>query len=190
MKLRWCAASSATLAGLTLISLAHVCAAQQAVTVPAAPAPSVKSEPTRAPELAPDDFAQDARVINALSRTRAALDKREHELEQRAAQVAAAEQLARREIGQLASLRTEVQKMVDQQTRDANGDLDKMAGLFSSMKPVQAAAILGKLDVPKAAAIIRRLDARMAGPVLAAMDPAAAAGVTLELQRVHAAFQN
>ena len=89
----------------------------------------------------------------------------------------------------MTELRGEVEKLVVNETTGADSDLSLLAGLYSNMKPAQAAAILDKLDVPKAAAILRRLDSRMAGPVLAAMDPGLAAGVTQELGRVHAAFQ-
>jgi flagellar motility protein MotE (MotC chaperone) len=189
MKFRRRTAPALTLVGLALISFPRTGLGEQTGAAPT-PQPAAHNEPVRASDVPQDDYTQDARVVDALSRTKAALDRREHELDQRAAQVAAAEELARREIGQLSSLRTEVQKLVDQQTQEATADLDKLATLFSNMKPVQAAAIIGKLEVPKAAAIVRRLDTRMAGPVLAAMDPAAAASVTIELQRTHAAFQN
>jgi flagellar motility protein MotE (MotC chaperone) len=162
----------------------------QAPTVSAPAATTTPSPSTPPPDSTPDDYSQDVRVMNELARRKATLDRREHELELRDAQVTAAELLARREVGQLSSLRREVEKMITQQTGDATAELDKLAGLFSNMKPIQAAAILGKLDIPKAAAIVRRLDTRMAGPVLAAMDPAVAAGVTVELQRAHAPFQD
>jgi flagellar motility protein MotE (MotC chaperone) len=63
-----------------------------------------------------------------------------------------------------------------------------LANLFSNMKPQQAAAIMGKIEVPKAAAILRRLETRMAGPVLASMDPAIAAAIARELERARAPF--
>ncbi|MBV9829022.1 MAG: hypothetical protein JO001_25660 [Alphaproteobacteria bacterium] len=188
MKFRLLATPALVAGAIALIALPNIGRAQEAVTVPAPP--PAKHTESRPPDMPPEDYSQDARLVDALSRSKEALERREHELDQRDAQVAAAEQLARREIGQLSSLRAEVQKMVDQQTKEANAERDKLAGLFSNMKPVQAAAILGKLDIPKAAAIMRRLDTRMAGPVLAAMDPAVAAGVTVELQRAHAPFQN
>jgi flagellar motility protein MotE (MotC chaperone) len=182
------------------LSLALSCTtlpAKAGVTVPALP-PSPVDAPQKPATSAPiadtgdgvtDDFTQDAHVLGELARRKAALDRREHDIEQREAQAMAAETLARKEVDELSTLRAEVEKIVNEQTDDASADLTKLADLFANMKPGQAAAILGKLDISKSAAILRRLQTRMAGPVLAAMDPAVAAGVTQELEKAHAAFQ-
>ncbi len=191
MKPRFPTVSGIALTAVVLVASCHAFSALAGVTVPAAdPEPA---KPAGAPQPAvgvTDDYAQDARVLGELGRRKAALDRREHELEMREAQVSAADLLARQEVAQLSALRGEVEKIVNQQTNDASADLAMLAGLFSNMKPGQAAAILGKLEIPKAAAILRRLQTRMAGPVLAAMDPAVAAGVTQELERAHAPFQD
>jgi flagellar motility protein MotE (MotC chaperone) len=177
--------------GFALTLSSSTMSARAAVTVPA-PA-TEPAKPALAPQISEtttDDYTQDARILGELARRKAALDRREHELDLRETQLSAAELLARKEVGQLTSLRGEVEKIVNQQTDDASADLAMLAGLFANMKPAQAAAILGKLDIAKAAAILRRLPTRMAGPVLAAMDPTSAAGVTQELQRAHAPFQD
>jgi flagellar motility protein MotE (MotC chaperone) len=165
-------------------------AAPASETEPAKQAPAPQPAAPQPNEVTTDDYTQDARVLGELSRRKDALDRREHELELREARISAAELLARREVGQLSTLRGEVEEIVKQQTNDASADLATLAALFSSMKPSQAAAILGKLEIPKAAAILRRLQTQMAGPVLAAMDPTVAAGVTQELERAHAPFQD
>jgi flagellar motility protein MotE (MotC chaperone) len=159
-------------------------------TEPATLAPAAQSSAPQSNEMTMDGYTQDARVLGELSRRKEALDRREHDLELREAQISAAELLARREVGQLSTLRGEVEEIVNKQTNDASADLATLAALFSSMKPNQAAAILGKLEIPNAAAILRRLQTQMAGPVLAAMDPTVAAGVTQELERAHEPFQD
>ena len=160
-----------------------------AVTVPSPDGdPAKQANAPRPTDATADDYTQDMRVLGELARRKTALDRRQRELDLREAQVAAAEMLARREVGQLSSLRGEVEKIVNEQTEDAGADLAMLAGLFSNMKPGQAAAIMGKLEIPKAAAILRRLETRMAGPVLAAMDPGIAAAIARELERAHAPF--
>jgi flagellar motility protein MotE (MotC chaperone) len=191
MKPRFPTIPGIALVGLVLTASCPAFSVMAAVTVPAPEAEPAKPAPApQAAEAAADDYTQDVRVMAELARRKAALDRREHDLEFREAQVSAAELLARREVGQLSALRGEVEKIVNQQTDDASADLAMLGGLFTNMKPAQAAAILGKLDISKAAAILRRLQTRTAGPVLAAMDPGIAAGVTQELERAHAPFQD
>jgi hypothetical protein len=73
-------------------------------TEPAKQAPAPQPQTPRPSEVTMDDYTQDARVLGELSRRKDALDRREHDLELREAQVSAAELLARREVGQLSSL--------------------------------------------------------------------------------------
>jgi flagellar motility protein MotE (MotC chaperone) len=175
------------LVGIALTMACPMFSATAAVTAPDAE-PAKPASTSRPNEAGADDYTQDVRVLGEMARRKAALDRREHELELRESQVSAAETLARREVGQLSSLRGEVEKLVNEQTEEAAADQAMLAGLFSNMKPQQAAAIMGKLEIPKAAAILRRLETRMAGPVLAAMDPGIAAAIARELERAHAPF--
>ena len=176
--------------GLAFALWACASPVRAAVTVPAppseAPAPAARPNPS---DLPLDDHPLDGRVLDELARRKSSLDRRERELELRESRIAAAEVLARGEVVQLNKLRAELDKMVSQQTAGADADLTLLAGLYSNMKPAQAAAILSKLEVPKAAAILRRLETKLAGPVLASMEPSIAAGITRELQHDHDAFQ-
>jgi flagellar motility protein MotE (MotC chaperone) len=175
------------LVGIALTIACPVFSVTAAVTPPEAD-PAKPASASRPNEAGADDYTQDIRVLGEIARRKAALDRRERDLELRESQVSAAETLARRELAQLSSLRGEVEKIVNEQTEDAGADQVMLAGLFSNMKPQQAAAIMGKLEIPKAAAILRRLETRMAGPVLAAMDPGIAAAIARELERAHAPF--
>ncbi len=165
-----------------------------AVTVPAAPAPPPTTAPSTPPPAssaagAHDEQGADSRAMGEIARRRAALDKRERDLELREARIAAAEAMARREIAALTELRGQLSKVITQETNKADADLTLLATLYSNMKPAQAGAIMSKLDVPKAAAILRRLDTRMAGPVLASIDPDIAANISKELEKQGAAFR-
>lgn len=176
--------------GLALALGCHSGTAIAGVTVPTEEPTKPAAERDAATSLTSDDHPLDGRVLGELNRRKAELDRRERELELRESRAAAAELLARREVSQLTALRSEVEKMMKQQTSGAESDLAMLASLYSNMKPVQAAAILGKLESAKAAAILKRLETRMAGPVLAAMEPSIAAAITEEMDKAHAAFRN
>jgi flagellar motility protein MotE (MotC chaperone) len=167
-----------------LSPIAHAAAAQPAPQ----PAPQPPDPPARA---APSESTPvvDGRLLQEVSRRQAELDRRERDLQTRAAQVAAAEQLARRQIGELERLRHEVEALAAHEFSAADADLTLLVGLYSNMKPAQAAAVLGKMDAVKSAAILQHLDTRSAGPILAGMDPQAALAVTEELAQRHAGFR-
>ena len=157
-----------------------------------APAPAPVQPPSDPPARAAASENTpiiDGRLLQEVSRRQAELDRREHDLQTRAAQVAAAEQLARREIGELERLRHEVEALAAHEFSAADADLTLLVGLYSNMKPAQAAAVLGKMDAAKSAAILQRLDTRSAGPILAGMDPQAALAVTEELAQRRAGFR-
>jgi flagellar motility protein MotE (MotC chaperone) len=136
-----------------------------------------------------DDRPVDGRLLAEVARRNAELDRREHELQTRETQLAATEQLARGQIAELSQLRVTVEGLVRHETTAADEDMSLLVGLFSNMKPVQAAAVIGKLDPPKAALILQRLDTRMAGPILASMEPPAALAITEEVEQRRASFQ-
>jgi hypothetical protein len=170
------------------------------------PAAAPKSAPTIAPDPAalaarpageapapglapPGQLQPDGKLLDELNQRSAELDRREHDLRTWAAQVAVAERMARAQIAELGQLRADVEKTVAQQSAASDEDLAVLVGLYSNMKPAQAAAVLGRLDAAKAAAILEKLDIHSAGPALAAMDPQVAVAITEELSRRHAPFR-
>ena len=128
----------------------------------------------------------DGKLLEELNRRSATLDKREHDLQTWATQIAAAERLARAQLAELGAMRAELEKVVAQESAASDEDTAVLVGLYSNMKPAQAAALLGRLDAPKAAAILEKLDIHSAGPALAAMDPTMAVAITEELSKRHA----
>ncbi len=153
-----------------------------ATTERAASAPAAMAPAGPAPNLQPAD----GKLLEELSRRSAALDKREHDLQTWATQIAAAERLARAQLAELGQMRAELEKVVAQESAASDEDIAVLVGLYSNMKPSQAAALLGRLDAPKAAAILEKLDIHSAGPALAAMDPTMAVAITEELSKRHA----
>jgi flagellar motility protein MotE (MotC chaperone) len=170
----------------------------QATAEPAPPASSSGAEPAARPGPAVTPPARrsplavqrvpDGKLLEELNRRSAELDRREHELQTWATQVAVAERMARAQITELAALRVEIEKVVTRESAATDADLAVLVGLYSNMKPVQAAAVLSRLSAPKAAAILEKLDIHSAGPALAAMDPEVAVAITEELTHRHAAL--
>lgn len=150
----------------------------------AAPPVSQAIMPATGPTLALQPA--DGKLLEELNRRSAALDKREHDLQTWATQIAAAERLARAQLAELGRMRSELEKVVAQESAASDEDIAVLVGLYSNMKPTQAAALLGRLDAPKAAAILEKLDIHSAGPALAAMDPTMAVAITEELAKRHA----
>jgi flagellar motility protein MotE (MotC chaperone) len=149
----------------------------------ALPTPTQPATPTSAPALTLQPA--DGKLFDELNRRSAALDKREHDLQTWATQIAAAERLARAQLAELGQMRAELEKVVAQESAASDEDIAVLVGLYSNMKPSQAAALLGRLDAPKAAAILEKLDIHSAGPALAAMDPTVAVAITEELAKRH-----
>ncbi len=137
-----------------------------------------------------DDRPVDGHLLAEVARRKAELDRREHGLQMRETQVSAAEKLAREQIAELTKLRQTVEGLVRHESTAADEDMSLLVGLFSNMKPPQAAAVIGKLDPPKAALILQRLETRMAGPILAAMETPAALAITEEVEQRRASFQH
>jgi flagellar motility protein MotE (MotC chaperone) len=131
----------------------------------------------------------DSRLLAEVARRKAELDRREHDLQLRETHLAATEQLARKQLAELGQMRQAVEGLVVHESKASEDDLTLLVGLYSNMKPPQAAAVLGKLEAPKAAIILQRLETRMAGPILAAMENASAVAITEELEQRRAAFR-
>lgn len=158
-----------------------------AIPIAAGPAAGpVETPAARVADSGPGPTPADGKLLEELNRRSAELDRREQDLRTWAAQIAAAERLARAQIAELGQLRTDLEKEVTQESAASDQDIAVLVGLYSNMKPAQAATLLGRLDAPKAAAILEKLDIHSAGPALAAMDPTAAVAITEELSRRHA----
>jgi len=147
-----------------------------------APAPAMRSAGPM--QLSPRPA--DGKFLEQLNRRGDELDRREHDLQTWATQIAAAERLARAQLAELGQLRTELEKVVTRESAASDQDIAVLVGLYSNMKPSQAAVLLGRLDAAMAAAILEKLDIHSAGPALAAMDPKVAVAITEELSRRHA----
>jgi flagellar motility protein MotE (MotC chaperone) len=136
-----------------------------------------------------NDRPADGKLLAEVARRTAELDKRQHDLDTRAGEIDAEATLAKQQIAALTKLRTEIEGLVVHETTAADADLDMLVGLYSNMKPPQAAAVLGKLEPAKAGMILQKLGDRAGGPILAAMDPSAALAITEDIAQRRASFR-
>lgn len=137
-----------------------------------------------------DDRPADGRLLAEVARRQAELDKRQQELDNKSAQVQAAETLAKQQIAKLAKLRGEIEGLVVHESTAADADLDMLVGLYSNMKPPQAAAVIGKMEPQRAGMILQRMGDRAGGPILAAMDPNAALAISEGIAQRRSAFRH
>lgn len=91
-----------------------------------APAPTPQQAAADPPPPAVTDSRQteDGKLLLEVARRKAELDHREQELQTRSAQIAAAEMLARRQIGELQRLRQQVETLAASQFSAAEADLN------------------------------------------------------------------
>ena len=148
---------------------------------PAAPAEAAKAAslppapPGAAPLAGPQEAAPmsegERAVLMSLRERRAALDERARALDQRAAELAAADKRLEERVAQLTALQTRLESLESgRQTRRA----ENWAGLvktYEAMKPREAAAIFDALDMQVLLQVLDRMQERRAAPVLAAMQP-------------------
>jgi flagellar motility protein MotE (MotC chaperone) len=164
---------------LLLKTVTMVQAAAEQVTPPApiagqaasaANAPPAQPAPVRVSDSPPISEAERA-VLLDLRQRREALDARARALDQRAAELQAADRRLNDRIQQLSGLqgRLESLETVRQQHKAEN-----WAGLvkvYEAMKPRDAAAIFDALDMQVLLQVLDRMQERKAAPVLAAMQP-------------------
>lgn len=168
--------------GQKVITLADGVTVRQTVSATLAGGP-------RLPSPVGDERPVDGKLLAEVARRQAELDKRQQDLETRSAQVDAAEKLAKQQIAELTKLRAEIEALVVHESTAADSDLDMLVGLYQNMKPMAAAAVLGKMEPQRAGLILQKLGDRSGGPILAAMDPTAALAISEEIAQRRSAFR-
>lgn len=117
-----------------------------------------------------------------LSERRAELDKRARDLDQREALLTAAEQRLDQKIGELTSLRDQINAAIEERKRLAEAEqtanVARLVTIYEGMKPQQAAAIFDQTDMPVLVAVTTRMKEAKLSDVLSRMDPAKAKALT------------
>lgn len=132
----------------------------------------------------PDPFDmsdEEIELLQRLSDRRQEIDRREREIEQRAALLEAAEKRVEQKIGELSTLQATIQALLVAHDEQEDAQMRSLVKIYENMKPKEAARIFEQLDMVVLLEVIDRMKERKAAPILAKMTPAKAKAVTLEL---------
>ncbi|MBU0723789.1 MAG: hypothetical protein KJ904_05325 [Alphaproteobacteria bacterium] len=120
-------------------------------------------------------------LLQELSRRREELDQREQTLIQKEGLLAAAEQRIEKRIGDLASIRGDIEGLIKKYNEQEEAELQRLVKIYEAMKPKDAAAIFNELDIAILLQVMERMAERRIAPILADMTPKRAQQVTTEI---------
>lgn len=133
------------------------------------------------------DFTEaELELLQKLSKRRDELVTREAELESRTRLLDAAESRLEVQIAELQELRKTIEGLVRKYDDQEQAEIESVVKIYETMKPKDAARILGELDMTTLLGIMERMNTRKTAPILAAMPPKRARAVTIELARQRA----
>lgn len=147
----------------------------QVANAPDAGAPPPPKSPPKDPLLlSPAEID----ILQQLSQRRADIDKRASELNQQQVVLQAAEKRVDEKIAKLQDLQNSIQAAVDKQNAEDDARTQSLVKIYETMKPKDAAQILGQLDMPNLLQMLNHMKESKTAPILAAMDPAKAQAIT------------
>ena len=120
-------------------------------------------------------------VLTRLSERRAELDKREADINMRAALVEAAEKQMQQRADALKSLQDQINALVDEKKAMEDTQFAAIVNMYETMKPQDAAKIFDGLDMGVLARVAKAMNPRKMAPVMALMVAARAQELTMEL---------
>jgi flagellar motility protein MotE (MotC chaperone) len=122
-------------------------------------------------------------VLQELSARRAQLDRRAGEIDQQQVVLQAAEKRIDEKIAKLEAIQKSVQATVDKQNAADDARTQSLVKIYETMKPADAAQILGQLDMPILLQMLSRMKEAKTAPILAAMDPTKAEAITTAMAK-------
>ncbi len=144
-------------------------------------------DPPKDPE---DDFEiithfteEELVILQDLAKRRDALGAREQEIEDRGRLLDAAQARLETQIAELQEIRTSIESLVREYDEQEQAELESVVKIYETMKPKDAARILGELEMSTLLGIMERMKERKTAPILAAMEPKRARAVTAEMAR-------
>ncbi|WP_292290260.1 hypothetical protein [Marivita sp.] len=141
-------------------------------TLPDAPATSQATSQARSQagsQTGPADALPE--LLAAIAAEHDALAARAAELDLRAAEIDLARAAVMSQNQQLAALRDELSRLLEQARGDHNADITRLVKIYEAMKPAEAAAIMQEADLELAVLVISAMPERSSGPIMATMDP-------------------
>lgn len=140
-------------------------------------APAAASNPTPAPNVAPQQGNAEKTVLERLGLRRSELDKREEELANREALLQAAEKRLAERNEELKKLEDDLKSRTDQRNAELTS-LKPIVTIYETMKPKEAARVFEKLEFSNLLMVATAMNPRKLSEVLAQMDPVLAGKLT------------
>ncbi len=132
-----------------------------------------------APEPAPKELGpQQMEVLRSIENSKKQMEQRERELDRRAKELAALEQLVDQKMATLEKLRLEFEQQVKAEEARQNKRIKHLVALYSNMKPKAAAEVMEQMDLDLAVEIFRQMRGREAGKILAYVTPEKASKIS------------
>lgn len=135
--------------------------------------------------LMPEDFdlpsGAEREVLSSLADRRKELDARERELQLEARLLEASERRVQARIAELKEIEARIEELFGVQEAEQQQQLASLVTMYETMKPKDAARILGQLDMDVLIHVVKGMSERKMAPILAAMDPVTAQELTIEL---------
>ncbi|ESQ87288.1 hypothetical protein ABAC460_19895 [Asticcacaulis sp. AC460] len=159
--------------------------AEQAGSDAAAAVPAAPVCATSLDQLASDAgmSTNEMRIIQNLGQRRKELDEREAALNAREQLINTADSKLDNRITQLTDLKGQIQGLLDQATKVADDDTNRLVAVYSAMKPKDAAAVFATMDDDVRLPIAAKMKERTLAAILGAMPPLAAKELTEKLSR-------
>ena len=123
-------------------------------------------------------------LLQQLAERRDRVEKREQELEVRAAILKAAESRIDRKAEEMRNLQASIEKLLASYDDQQEKKVVSLVKIYESMKPKEAAKIFEELELDVLLMVVERISSRRLAPILAAMNPQKAREVTVELSRL------
>ena len=127
---------------------------------------------------------EEIELLQKLAVRRDAIETRERELVLREGLLAAAEIRINNKITELQAFEVTIQGLIETYDKQQDQKIQSLVKIYEAMKPKQAAAIFGELDIDTLLQVAERMKERKFAPIMAAMSPAKAREVTVELTRL------
>lgn len=120
-------------------------------------------------------------LLQTLSKRREELDKWSNDIALKENILKATGEKVNAQIQELSALKIEVNKLLDEYNKKDDLKIASLVKIYENMKPKDAAAIFGELDMPVLLEVVDKMKEAKVAPILAQMDPARAKELTIEL---------
>lgn len=123
-------------------------------------------------------------LLQQLAERRDRVEKREQELEGRAALLKAAEARIDKKVDEMKTLQSTIEGLLASYDQEQEKKVASLVKIYENMKPKDAAKIFEELEMDVLLMVVERVNSRRLAPIMAAMNPQKAREVTVELSRL------